>query len=99
MARLWNKQGIPHGSWEFVRTLVHEYATETCEMCGQKNIRNLDIVSHPDYEVDLKVGQDCSLWITVLPNGSVRLPCNECKAFVIPENEKWKVIVDIPGVR
>jgi hypothetical protein len=92
MARLWKKPGIPHGGWEFVRTVEHDYPTAICEMCDQKNIKYIDIVAHPEYEEELKVGQDCSGWMTALPNGTMRYPDATDVIFLFPNKGYWRVM-------
>ena len=37
-----------------------EEAVETCEMCGQENIRYVHYMNHPDYPDELKVGCVCA---------------------------------------
>ena len=90
MAHYWNKNGVPHGGWNYVRTIDHEEATQTCDMCGKKHIRYIDVVSHPNHE-DLNVGQECSAIMCGYPDGTLRYPIKEI-ILIVPNNELWQVM-------
>ncbi|MFT6508087.1 MAG: hypothetical protein ACJAUK_002189 [Colwellia polaris] len=72
--RIWNKPGIPHLGWEFIRTYSLDSPAATCEMCDQKNIRYLDVLKHENYEGEIKVGQDCSELMMIPGKNGFRWP-------------------------
>ena len=87
MPRIWNKPGIPHTGWDFLRTVEHDYATEKCEMCDQPHIRYIDELSHENYDGTLNVGQDCSKIMTLPGKNGYRWPGTEPNILIL-ENEK-----------
>jgi hypothetical protein len=92
MPRLWKKKGIPHGGWHHIRILDIGEATGKCEMCDQPSVRYFDILKHPDYHSEIKVGQNCGSLMSALPNGSMRFPDTKSIIFFIPHNDKWRVM-------
>lgn len=55
----WNHPGVPHKGWTYLGAQDTGSADHTCEMCGQKNIRFVHTVEHPEHEA-LEVGCDCA---------------------------------------
>lgn len=68
MGNLWDTPGVPHKGWrcvdsEDVRSdgqSVEDTSYETCEMCGQEQIRYVHLMEHDDYPVPLRVGCICA---------------------------------------
>ena len=66
MVGRWNEPGIPHRGW--ICTGVEDLADvtssdvfyETCMMCGQEKIRYVHIMSHFDFDNELRVGCICA---------------------------------------
>ena len=58
--RVWSRSGVPHTGWKYVRGIKNDISNAVCEMCGQKNIKHLDVLKHENYKGEIKVGQDCS---------------------------------------
>lgn len=87
MSRIWNKPGIPHLGWHFLRTIEHDSATETCQMCDQPHIRFVDELEHENYDTTLKVGQDCSKIMRLPGKNGFRWQTTEAEILII-ENEK-----------
>lgn len=44
--RVWIRSGVPHTGWEHVRDMENDTPDGICEMCGQKNIKYLDVLKH-----------------------------------------------------
>lgn len=70
MAR-WNKEGIPHKGWRYIgiedlaeRSFDDDIPYEQCEMCGNEKIRYVHILTHPEYDGELRVGCDCASRLT-----------------------------------
>ena len=60
---LWNKHGVPHKGWTFVRMTDSiessgEYAT--CMMCDQERVRYVHWMEHDEYPDTLGVGCICA---------------------------------------
>ena len=64
MKPTWNKPGIPHKGWLYVRIEDIEEPTFKCEMCGNEYIRFVHFLSHRDYEKEIKVGCICASKMT-----------------------------------
>jgi hypothetical protein len=68
MPNYWNIPGVPHRGWslENVEDIradgQSEWDTdyETCMMCGHEKIRFVHIVSHTEYNGDMRVGCNCA---------------------------------------
>lgn len=64
----WNKEGLPHKGWECVDVIdLAEYVEpgnpipyEQCEMCGNESIRYAHIMTHPDFDGEIRVGCVCA---------------------------------------
>ena len=67
----WDRPGVPHKGW----TLVgyedikedaddDDFEYETCEMCHNERIRYVHILTHPDYDGEIRVGCDCACKMT-----------------------------------
>ena len=71
MAR-WNKEGIPHKGWRYldIEDLGEglepgqQIEYEQCEMCNNERIRYVHILSHPEFERELRVGCVCASKLT-----------------------------------
>ena len=70
MAR-WDNPGVPHKGWTLVDyidiredAVDDDFEYETCEMCHNERIRYVHILSHPDYEGEIRVGCDCACKMT-----------------------------------
>lgn len=71
MAR-WDNPGIPHKGWTLVDCIDiaedlcgdDEIQYETCEMCYNEKIRYVHILTHPDYQGEIRVGCDCACKMT-----------------------------------
>ena len=71
MAR-WDNPGIPHKGWtligyEDIREDAlddEDFEYETCEMCHNERIRYVHILTHPDYNGEIRVGCDCACKMT-----------------------------------
>jgi len=65
----WNKRDIPHKGWKYIgiedigEDLYpwEKIRYEQCEMCGKEKIRYVHILSHPEFDGELRVGCDCAL--------------------------------------
>jgi len=56
----WSQFGVPHGGWMCVDIEDLLRPDATCEMCEEREIRYVHHMTHPDYEVELKVGCVCA---------------------------------------
>lgn len=56
-------------------------------MCGQKNIKHLDVLKHENYKGEIKVGQDCSELMMSPGKNGFRWPGTD---ILILENEDTK---------
>lgn len=70
MAR-WDNPGVPHKGWTLVDyidiredAVDDDFEYETCEMCHNERIRYVHILTHPDYEGEIRVGCDCACKMT-----------------------------------
>ena len=59
----WDSAGIPHKGWKYlwcedVRDYGEDY--ETCEMCGNDQVRYIHVLTHPDYGGRIRVGCKCA---------------------------------------
>jgi len=67
MAR-WNKADVPHKGWKHIGIEDlgedvypgEEIRYEQCEMCGNEKIRYVHILTHPEFDGELRVGCDCA---------------------------------------
>ena len=65
----WNKRDIPHKGWKYIgiedigEDLYpgEKIRYEQCEMGGKEKIRYVHILSHPEFDGELRVGCDCAL--------------------------------------
>lgn len=57
---IWDKKGLPHKGWRLKRIADLGEGVETCEMCGQSNIRYFCKMSHPQYAETVWVGVNCA---------------------------------------
>lgn len=68
----WNKGGFPHKGWKHVD--VEDLAKDIspgerikyaqCEMCGNEKIRFVHILTHPEFDGELRVGCSCASKLT-----------------------------------
>ncbi|MFF2532506.1 hypothetical protein ACFVS2_26925 [Brevibacillus sp. NPDC058079] len=69
---VWDQKGIPHKGWTCIGMIDlgedldgvdaesrRDYY-ETCQMCKHEGIRYVHIMQHPNYDLDLRVGQQCA---------------------------------------
>lgn len=71
MAR-WNKADVPHKGWKHIGIEDlgedvypgEEIRYEQCEMCGNEKIRYVHILTHPEFDGELRVGCDCASKMT-----------------------------------
>ena len=82
--RIWRRPGVPHTGWEHVRDIENDTRNGVCEMCGQKNIKYLDVLIHDNYEGEIKVGKDCSTIMLIPGKNGFRWPDTD---ILILENE------------
>lgn len=92
--RNWTKQGVPHTGWKYVRGIEKDISNAVCEMCGQKNIKYLDVLIHDNYEGEIKVGKDCSTIMLLPGKNGFRWPDTD---ILILENEDTKQFGIIKG--
>ncbi len=71
MAR-WNQEGIPHKGWRYVGVEDvcegavgdDERVYEQCQMCRNDRIRYVHILTHPEFDGEIRVGCDCASKMT-----------------------------------
>ena len=64
----WYRTDVPHKGWTLVRVEdvmegmdgCDESLYETCEMCGKEEIRYVHVLTHPEYEGQIRVGCVCA---------------------------------------
>ena len=67
MAR-WDRPGIPHKGWNYIgiedfgedALPGEEIPYEQCEMCGNEKIRYVHILTHPEFNGEIRVGCSCA---------------------------------------
>ena len=48
----WNQQGVPHRGWKCIDVVdLGSGNSESCEMCGNENVRFLHYMEHPEHAV------------------------------------------------
>ena len=72
----WDKKGLPHKGWKYLYSEDFEDNYQTCEMCGQINIRYLHYLEHPEVDEIIGVGCECA-----------RKLCNEYVDFAQHEKD------------
>lgn len=71
MAR-WSQEGIPHKGWRYVDVEDifeglsgdDERVYEQCQMCRNERIRYVHILTHPEFDSEIRVGCDCAAKMT-----------------------------------
>ena len=71
MAR-WSQEGIPHKGWRYVDVEDvceglagdDERVYEQCQMCRNERIRYVHILTHPEFDGEIRVGCDCAAKMT-----------------------------------
>ena len=71
MAR-WSQEGIPHKGWRYVDVEDvceglagdNERVYEQCQMCRNERIRYVHILTHPEFDGEIRVGCDCAAKMT-----------------------------------
>lgn len=64
----WDKSDIPHKGWTEVDIIDlgeeaepgEQIEYETCEMCGNEKIRFVHVLTHPDFNGEMRVGCVCA---------------------------------------
>lgn len=56
----WSEAGVPKKGWNCIGIDDLEEPSQTCEMCGNAEIRYVHYMKHPDYPEELAVGCICA---------------------------------------
>lgn len=62
---LWKTKDVPHKGWTCVEMIDlreddPEAELETCEMCEREGIRYIHILTHPQYDYEVRAGRVCA---------------------------------------
>ena len=87
----WYRTDVPHKGWTLVRVEdvmegmdgCDESLYETCEMCGKEEIRYVHVLTHPEYEGQIRVGCVCAEKMT--------------DDYVTPINHKGNLVLHYKG--
>lgn len=57
----WSQRGLPHKAWSRERRYrIEGDGWMVCDMCQRQEIRNVNVMRHPDADVELHVGNVCA---------------------------------------
>lgn len=57
----WSQPGVPHKGWTCIdEDIVEGDDLETCEMCEWAEVRYVHVMTHPEWEGELRVGCICA---------------------------------------
>lgn len=96
----WQKKGVPHVGWKFIKRVELASQSHKCEMCDKPNLKRYDVLHHEDFETELKVGVECSEAMQIPFKYGIRWPSNhfmmilkydESSPFCIATSNKLKL--------
>ena len=93
MSNRWDSKGVPHKGWVGLGVEDLGAPDHSCEMCGNRSVRYVHTMFHPDHNDYLRVGCDCAEKMSndyVTPKTREREAKNRAQRRAAWPEKKWR---------